>query len=207
MVQLLFYKNTKKRAVAPVVSTILLVAIAVVGGTIIFTFSEGFFSSAQISGYPKIEPMGIIGFDATDGSELVAHDGIITLPGSSGNANNIKSIGERIIIYFKNNSHEKISINELRFGGMIYNFDTSVTNLDTSAASTAPTVGGYVILNDPSNNGLLNSNSAIVHPGETTSIVLGLSQNIHVGRDAQFKLTTNNGNMIVSTITIGTRIG
>ena len=44
--------KSNHRAVAPVIATLLMVAIAVVGGTIIFVFSQGFFSSSQISGRP-----------------------------------------------------------------------------------------------------------------------------------------------------------
>ncbi|GFN40744.1 MAG: hypothetical protein YK1312THETA_50001, partial [Marine Group I thaumarchaeote] len=40
--------RTKHRAVAPVIATLLMVAIAVVGGTIIFVFSQGFFNQAQV---------------------------------------------------------------------------------------------------------------------------------------------------------------
>ena len=46
------------KAVAPVIATLLLVAIVVVGGSIIFVFSQGFFSNAEISldNQTKIEP-------------------------------------------------------------------------------------------------------------------------------------------------------
>ena len=56
-------KSFKKRGVAPVIAHLLLVAIAVVGGTIIFTFSEGFFSSAQISGTNVVESLTILVYE------------------------------------------------------------------------------------------------------------------------------------------------
>ena len=68
-------KLTSRRAVAPVIATLLLVAIAVVGGSIVFVFSQGFFSSAQISGAPTIESLQINGYDATDVTNLELHDG------------------------------------------------------------------------------------------------------------------------------------
>ncbi|MEK0340135.1 MAG: archaellin/type IV pilin N-terminal domain-containing protein, partial [Nitrosopumilus sp.] len=40
-----YNKLTSRRAVAPVIATLLLVAIAVVGGSIVFVFAQGFFSS------------------------------------------------------------------------------------------------------------------------------------------------------------------
>ena len=60
------YKLTSRRAVAPVIATLLLVAIAVVGGSIVFVFSQGFFSSAQISGSPNIESLKITGYDRSE---------------------------------------------------------------------------------------------------------------------------------------------
>jgi len=68
-------KLTSRRAVAPVIATLLLVAIAVVGGSIVFVFSQGFFSSAQISGSPTIESLKFTGYDASDGVTLENHDG------------------------------------------------------------------------------------------------------------------------------------
>ncbi len=51
------------QAVAPIIATLLLIAIAVVGGTIISLYSNELFISAQISGYPTIELVQILGHD------------------------------------------------------------------------------------------------------------------------------------------------
>ena len=40
----------RKRGVSPIIATLLLVAIAVVGGAIIFSFTQGYFASTQLSG-------------------------------------------------------------------------------------------------------------------------------------------------------------
>jgi len=65
--------KSNHRAVAPVIATLLMVAIAVVGGTIIFVFAQGFFSSSQISGTPTIESIKILGYDATDATQLYSN--------------------------------------------------------------------------------------------------------------------------------------
>jgi flagellin-like protein len=70
-------RMASRRGVAPVIATLLLVAIAVVGGSIVFVFSQGFFSSAQISGSPNIESIKILGYDATDGNATQFHDGFV----------------------------------------------------------------------------------------------------------------------------------
>ena len=80
---------TNRRAVAPVIATLLMVAIAVVGGTIIFVFSQGFFSQLQISGNPSIESVKILGYDARDVDALRSHDGTLMVNGTAGNATSI----------------------------------------------------------------------------------------------------------------------
>jgi FlaG/FlaF family flagellin (archaellin) len=185
--------KSNHRAVAPVIATLLMVAIAVVGGTIIFVFSQGFFSSSQISGTPQIEAM--------------EHEDTVMLAASGGVANNAKTAGERIAVYVKNDSVQKITISELRFSGQLYNMTQGVTALSTAAANTAPVTGQFVIWNDPATNGLLTSNVGELQPGETASIVLGLEQNIKIGRDSQFQLKTTNGNIIVGTINVGQKSG
>ena len=99
-------KNSKlvsRRAVAPVIATLLLVASAVVGGSIIFVFSQGFFSSAQISGSPQIESLEITGYDASDVQTVQVHDGLCTADCSIGTdwdgaSNNGLVAGERIAV-------------------------------------------------------------------------------------------------------------
>jgi len=200
--------KSNHRAVAPVIATLLMVAIAVVGGTIIFVFSQGFFSSSQISGTPQIEAMEIVGYDATDSAELEGHEGTTMTTNSGGFADNSKVAGERIAVYVKNDSVQKITISELRFSGLLYNMTTNVATLDAFTAALAPVQGEFVIWNDPAApDGLLDSNVGELQPGETASIVIGLDQNIKIGRDSQFQLKTTNGNIIVGTINVGQKSG
>ncbi|MEK0367486.1 MAG: archaellin/type IV pilin N-terminal domain-containing protein, partial [Nitrosopumilus sp.] len=98
------YKLTSRRAVAPVIATLLLVAIAVVGGSIVFVFSQGFFSSAQISGAPQIESLRIIGYDATDGPVLQLHDGLESGVVQGSLLNDGLVTNERVAVYIQNNS-------------------------------------------------------------------------------------------------------
>ena len=52
---------TSRRADATIIATLLLVAIAVVGGSILFGFSQGFFATAQVTGIPTIKLIQIVG--------------------------------------------------------------------------------------------------------------------------------------------------
>ena len=201
--------KSNHRAVAPVIATLLMVAIAVVGGTIIFVFSQGFFSSSQISGTPQIEALSIAGYDATDSSSLVAHEGTV-MASIGGTVDNTKSADERIAIYVTNDSVQKITIAELRVAGILYPMDTGVTAVGNAGSPSAdPERLTYVVLINPGANVVLDlpGTQGEIQPGETVTIVVGLDQNIKIGRDTQFNLKTTNGNVILGTINIGQQSG
>ena len=184
---------TSRRAVAPVIATLLLVAIAVVGGSIVFVFSQGFFSSAQISGSPNIESLKFTGYDASDGTDLLNHDGTTYAAGNTP-GNGLNS-GDDVIVYIQSNSVGKVTLGEVRFGGSVYNY--------TSIASNP---GEFNILTKgPA--GLLTTSSAEIQPGQQVSLILQLDENIKDGRDTQLKLTTANGAVFVGTVIAGQQSG
>ncbi len=203
--------KSNHRAVAPVIGTLLMVAIAVVGGTIIFVFSQGFFSSSQISGTPQIEAMSVVGYDATDSANILAHEGF-ALVNVGGTPDNTKSQGERVAIYVTNDSVQKVTIAQLRFSGVQYTMTNNTGGAIGDwalAGSDNPPAGEYVIVLNP---GLgisldLPASQGEIQPGQTVTILLGLDQNIKIGRDSQFNLKTTNGNTIVGTINIGQQSG
>ena len=200
---------TNRRAVAPVIATLLMVAIAVVGGTIIFVFSQGFFSQAQISGTPSIESIKIFGYDARDISALRAHDGQ-TMPAlSAGNTTgNVlgKNVDERIAVYIKNDSVNQVLFSEVRVGGLVYTYDTAATLSDWDDA-TDLVPGEYSIMLDATATGLLQELAATIQPGGTVTMIVDLDDNFPIGRDTQFKLTTTNGAVFVGTVVMGQNAG
>ncbi len=202
-------RKSNHRAVAPVIATLLMVAIAVVGGTIIFVFSQGFFSSSQISGTPQIEALSVVGYDATDSTGLIAHEGS-DMASTGGSADNSKTADERVAIYLTNDSVQKITISELRFSGVSYTMSTGNTTLSAQgAANGAPGPQEYVVVINPASLEVLNlaASQGELQPGQTVTIVLGLDQQIKIGRDTQFNLKTTNGNVVVGTINIGQQSG
>ncbi len=152
------------------------------------------------SGIPIIESLAILGYDARDLNELKDHYGITMLKNSAGIQNNVKEIDERIVVYYKNNGIQPVTISEMRFGGLVYNFQGNEGVID-NYEGTAPSQGNYVILTDGA-SGLLQSSSEL-QPGQTVTVVLDLADQFKVGRDAQIKITTSNGFVWVGTITIG----
>ena len=208
---------TSRRAVAPVIATLLLVAIAVVGGSIVFVFSQGFFSSAQISGSPNIESLRITGYDATDGTGMQLHDGLDSGV-AQGQVDNTISPGERVGVYVQNNSVQKVTLGEIRFAGTVYSFVPATTGILDAydpaglvGTLTTSSVPGYMIaLKSDATAGpatALDSTSAEIQPGQQATIIIQLDENVKVGRDAQFKLSTANGAVFVGTVIAGQQSG
>jgi len=198
--------RTSHKAVAPIIATLLLVAIAVVGGTIIFVFAQGFFSSSQISGTPQIESVQILGYDSRAVTALQAHDGNLMLAGSAGNTDPNKDQGERVAIYLTNNSVQKIVLGEISFGGYIYQYvDASSTGLGLYTSANVPQGNYTVLISTPDT--LLGQGAGELAPGQTATVVLDLDSDLRIGRSSQFKLTTSNGNVFVGTVSVGQQSG
>ena len=204
-------KNFSRRGVAPVIATLLLVAIAVVGGSMIFVFSQGYFSATQISGVMEPEYVEMVGYDARDVKQLKAHDGLDILPNNCcGKIDNAINPDERIAIHIQNNSAKPITISELRFGGVVYQY-VSTNQLGVWIADPiGPQPGEYVIMtgNDGTPNGDISQEpSAKIESGGIVTLVLDLERTIPLGRDIQVNLKTSNGNVFVSTIFSGQNLG
>lgn len=180
----------------------MLVAIAVVGGAIVFAYSQNFFSSSQISGRPTIEAVKILGYDARATVGIQNQNGVpFTTPTDNGDSD--KDQGEEVAVYVKNDSVQSITLSELRFGGSIYTFSNPAT-------LGGLTPGDYTIAGVP--NGLtteliINNSVAEIQPGQTVSVVLALDEAMKSGRDTQFKLTTTNGAVFVGTVVVGQQSG
>jgi len=214
-------KMTSRRAVAPVIATLLLVAIAVVGGSIIFVFSQGFFSTAQVSGAPQIESIEIVGYDASDVIVLTLHDGIL----SDGNQTSTTWDGnplpaglglledERVAVYLQNQSAQRVTLEEIRLAGNVYNYEPGNIAGPELTDNAQFNSGKFVIVtqgNDgtPGTGGdLLQGDIPIMEAGEEVTIMMKLSATMSSGRDAQFKIETANGAVFVGTIIAGQQSG
>ena len=208
-----------RRGIAPVIATLLLVAIAVVGGSVVFVFAQEFISKDQISGTPSIELIKIIGYDARDVEQVKAHDGVDIITKNKdccGIADGIKNADERIAIYLQNNSVKQLWFSEIRISGVVYDFTIYTVKPPPfgiggwDQANVKPQQGEYVILlgHDGRVDGdLLQFPNPSMQPGEIITLLVDLDKTYSVSRDVQFKLTTTNGNVFVSTIVMGQSSG
>ena len=206
-------KNSHK-AVAPVIATLLMVAIAVVGGTIIFVFAQGFFSSSQISGTPQIESLKIEGYDARAVTSLQMHDAQ-DMQGESGDLNSLVEINERVAVYVTNNSVQKVVLGEIWLSGFQYDYVN--VNLAPAGLGVFGTIvpgelrtTNYTVLTGTAGGTTdIFSNEAAgeIQAGQTVTIILDLESDLRIGRSSQFKITTSNGNVFVSTVSVGQQSG
>jgi len=203
--------KTSHKAVAPVIATLLMVAIAVVGGTIIFVFAQGFFSSSQISGTPQIELVQILGYDARAVTNLQMHDGNDMIATAGGIDPNVEA-GDRVAIYITNNSVQTIVLGEIAFGGFEYSYVNAATlglgDYDAVLVLGNLRTTNYTVLTG-TNGGdqLLAEGAGEIRAGQTATILLNLESDLRIGRSSQFKLTTSNGNVFVSTVSVGQQSG
>jgi len=197
-------KLHQRRLVAPVIATLLLVAIAVIGGSIIFVFSQGFFATAQVSGSPQIESVEIVGFDASDVVQLTLHDGVLSGV-TDGTLNNAILAGERIAIYVQNQSAQKVTISELRLAGTEYFYNQT----NPLAANAADEGAYFVVLRGISGNPAETSAAIVgeLEAGAEVTIIVDLVGGIQNGRDIQFRITTAHGATFVGTAIAGQQSG
>jgi len=200
-------RRRKNRAVAPVIATLLMVAIAVTGGTVIFVFSQGFFSTAQISsGFPSFESVTVLGYDARDVSKLTTHDGSQTrYTYTGGDGDGLFEKNERIAIYVTNDSNEPITISEISFGGTVYEYANAEVLGPVGDESTIP--GGHYDFwldkGEENHDILLQEGVPVIEPGDSITTILALDSNFKLGRDVPFRITTTNGAIFMGTIIMG----
>ena len=190
--------DRKHRAVAPVIATILLVAIAVVGGTLIFSFSQGFFSEQQLSTPSALDVLVFNGYDARDINNRDYHTGAtetLTDMGTATQGGGTFISGDTIFVYLSNTGSNTIDIVTVTFVGNTFTFDTAGTTI----SNTIPAASKYVI----TTTGTTTSTGAqVLEPGDEVTMVLSLSETIKVGRTALLQITTGTGEFSEN-ITIG----
>jgi len=130
------------------------------------------------------------------------------LASSGGDADSASEQHERIAVYLKNDSVQKMSISELRFAGTVYSYANTAT-LDAQGALSNIPGGTYDIwlTEDGILDVMLTEGAAELQPGQIATVVLALDTDFKNGRDSQFKVTTTNGAVFVGTVVIGQQAG
>ena len=191
----------KRRAVAPIIATLLMVAISVVGGILIFVFAQGFFQDTQIAA-PTIENLEIWGYNATDKASLGTHAGVQY--SGAGLQNNKIADAEQFAVFIRNAGGGDVLISEISVYGVAFTPATSSTAI-LSATSTASQQ--WIMSTD----GVNGCGCQLLVAGQEATIVIEYESNVNgeikVGRPVPVKITTGAGATFTKHIVSGRDVG
>lgn len=183
-------------AVSPVIATIILLGVAAVGSSITGVFAQEALNKWQIGGYPTVELVKFTGFDARDSKNIEAHNAPIAKPSLVATYHNdgVKGKKEVITVFVKNEGTKIVTLKEVSLGGSIYGF--------SNPPFTIP-FGKYAIIQMNYPAAVVLSSAPQLEPGKEATLVFSLDSNVKLGRDLQFKLTTQKGFIVTQTVRTG----
>src|SRR5574342_1119054 len=138
-------KKKSRKAVAPIIATLLMIAIAVVGGVMIYVFTQGFFGNNSVSTSPFMDAITMSGYDmreipATPTTGVTTHESrTLVTYGDNGVAGMMDN--EEGTIFIKNIGQKPYTITKLEVNGRSLDF------VSTNATLTSGTYGIYTVPN------------------------------------------------------------
>jgi flagellin-like protein len=204
-------KIQNRKAVAPIIATLLLVAIAVVGGIIVFVWASGIFGSTAGMALPTAESIQLVGYDARDivgtatastsfAGFTTAGPGTATAPGiangQTGSNNKLAAGSEYVVLKLRNTGTSEILINKVTIMGVDSTWDSDAPNATLNHEDNEPAAGTFEVYTKLSTDIAPKSTPSIA-PGEDLRIAVKLSaslpDDIGVGRNLQMKIKTEQG--------------
>lgn len=192
--------RSKHRAVAPIIATLLMVAIAVVGGILVYTFTQGFFNESQVSA-PTIDILEIYGFDASNTPALSSHTGTAITMNSGSQDNPELASGDAVVVYVRNKGGSIVTISEVKMFGEAYTIQS-----ESSCDKGDPAKGRFSMSSDGSKKCDVTS----IEPGKEVSIFLrydGANGAVQLGRPLPVTLVTGSGMEFTKQIQNGVQVG
>lgn len=201
-----FHLRTR-RAVDTIIAVMLLIAIGIVGGIMIFVLSSQFFENTtiQVSTRDSIE---IFGYDARDAGNigspacaataLVTHNGIC-MTGATNTADNVLDSGDNFFLFVQNNGRNQVLINSIEVRGNVY---TPVETGTVASGDTVPGDAKFCVTTPITTAGSGTCTFAVIEGGDARTIVVGYEDaNVDVGdialRDPiQVKVVTGSGKVV-----------
>jgi len=202
------YKYSQ-RAVAPIIATLLMVAISVVGGILIFVFAQGFFTDTNI-GTPNIESLEIFGYDASDVAALRTHvfdpiTGTNTVTVSAAASSNLKD-NDGITLFVRNKGAGPVTIDRIKVYGTDYLWDLAATG--GTASATVPVAQKFALSSD----GTVDlTDGPVIEPGQEVTIYIRYEQDtnglVKIGRPIPVVVVTGNGATFTKQLQNGVKFG
>ena len=199
-----------RRGVAPVIATLLMVAIAVVGGMLVFVFAQDFFTQTDSMTGPTIEQVQMYGYDARDlaTSKIENHEGA-TCAGVGAITGSLAD-GDVFALYIRNLGNQPIVINEVNVFGTGAVGDTAVT------LTAAGLIAGEftVLIADTCVAATAASPNLAILAGSDATILVAFDEStmnptnpVKVGRPIFVSIETSGGNIFTKNIISGRSVG
>jgi flagellin-like protein len=190
--------SKERRGVAPIIATLLMVAVAVVGGILIFVFAQGFFGTTSDLSVGGTSILKVTGYDARDTTALRTHDGTSLTVNAA--ADGMLDSGEdAVFIYVRNAGTQSVTISSVEVN------DVSHSTLSTSAWDDSPIApsGGSFSLTTSS---LTPESDAVIEGGEQMTIMVRYNGgDLNNSRNTAVKVVTSDGGEFSIPITVGQR--
>ena len=195
-------KLSSHRSVAVIIAHMLLIAIAVIGGMLIFVFVQDFIQTTQVSA-PQVEQLMIWGYNATEKSvnKLGTHsrqDVIVT-----NKLDNQLSDGEDFFLFVRNYGGTDVFISEIKVFGVPFTPDTT-----SSSSGNLDAAPGMWIL---STNGKDPCRCQMIKSGQEATIAIGYDENvngpINVGKNVHVNIQTGGGFSFTKYVEVGSDRG
>ncbi|MEM0364547.1 MAG: archaellin/type IV pilin N-terminal domain-containing protein [Candidatus Nitrosocaldus sp.] len=153
-----------KRGVSPIIATLMLVAIAVVGGVVVYTYFQNI--SSKVAPQSTVaENIQLIGYDVRQVNPIQNH-----LGGGIAGANNGASI-TYAALYIKNNSPSSLQISKVYVNGAQYNFNSGALAASQFHIGSS-TSSGTNTINAASTDTLLLRLSSTVSAGTNLTVII-----------------------------------
>lgn len=184
------YRNSRHKAVAPIIATLLMVAIAVVGGVMIFAFTQGFFKGTSTSA-PTTDILTMTGYDMKS-TPLRQFDGVAAVTGI-GVAGTCCATTDFISINVKNVGTTQLSISSVKVDGIGAAYKNSALATTDTGKWQFYTAGAVSTVTPPT-----------LAPGAEGTIIYGVPVAITTGKTVSLGVVTGNGDFSIQGIA-GTR--
>ena len=198
------FSKQSHRGIAGIIVSLILIAVAVVGGISVFMFTQGFISDSSVTA-PTIEVIEIFGYDISDTMSVIAHTGaIISGINPGGSVDGVLGDRDTIVLYVRNRGSTIVAIDSIEVYGTTYPGDFDDQTCDTND----PSKGDFSI---SSTGALIDCGQTSIAPGEEVTIYVRYADTtngeVALGRPIPITIITANGMEISKQLTNGAQVG
>ncbi len=189
------------RGISGIIVSLILIAVAVVGGIAVFTFTQGFISETQVT-TPSIDVIEVFGYDASDTVALTNHVGNSITINAAG-ADSKLGNNDAFALYLRNRGSGAVVIDEIQVYGTTYTPATPV-----ACTTTIPAAGTFLVSGDGT---LADCTLTSIASGDEVTIYVRYASttngDVALGRPIPVTVVTANGMESTKQLQNGAQVG